>query len=145
MEAATKCRKSILPGPTCPGSLIHVAALHPYGVGLFQDHPLRLFPSNPLLGDLGGRTSKLTRTACAAQRHGNNRECVKQDDILDVGTSGRREARRFGGAIHRQARCSGLGVGPQVQAEASWNTPTSRTVKGGSRHGWSLGGHDGGR
>jgi hypothetical protein len=90
MEAATKCRKSILPGPTCPESLIHVAALHPYGVGLFQDHPLRLFPSNPLLGDLGGRTSKLTRTACAAQRHGNNRECVKPDGILDVGTSGKR-------------------------------------------------------
>jgi hypothetical protein len=49
-------------------SPIHLVTLHPCGVGLFQDHPLRFFLSNPLLGDPnpGGRTSDLTRTACTA-------------------------------------------------------------------------------
>jgi hypothetical protein len=123
-------------------SPIHLVTLHPCGVGLFQDHPLRYFLSNP---NPGGRTSDLTRTACTAYT------AMGTIENRSSGTASAAWGPRAGGisnGVYSTAvepsrsrsplpGCCGLGAGRQEQGgdilamgrgEASRNMAASRTT-----------------
>jgi hypothetical protein len=89
---------------------------------------LRLFPSNSLLGVLlGGRTCELTRTACAAQRHGNSRES-ETAAVTRVPWSGEVASRRDSRAVveSSRSRASAASSAPVAEISSSYGYSWAR-------------------